>query len=127
MLIDNTYFFGDCSVGQLSENSVQGKLSWLIQQYEPEYLLGVLGYNTMKAFLAGILVSPMDPIWSGLLSGKEYTDVNGRPRKWRGLLNVPQGSAFINFNSQFVVTVGGSGPFDPPVGMTAIIPTGVRN
>lgn len=86
MLIDNAYFFGDCSIGQLSEASVQGKLSWLIQQYEPEYLLGVLGYNTMKAFLAGLLVNPIDPIWTALLAGTEYTDVNGRPRKWRGLL-----------------------------------------
>ena len=125
MLIDNTYFFGDCSIGQLSEDSVQGKLSWLIQQYEPEYLLGILGYQTMTDFLAGILVSPMDPIWSGLLTGSEYTDINGRQRRWRGLTNMPQGSSFVNFNNQIVVTVGGPGAYDPPVGMTATIPPGL--
>lgn len=122
MLIDTSYFFGDCSIGQLSEAAVQGKLSWFIQQYEPEYLQGVLGYKTMKEFLDGLNGGVIDPIWTNLLTGVEYTDVNGRPRKWRGLVQVPQGSAYLNYNTQIVVTVGGTGSYDPPVGMTATIP-----
>jgi hypothetical protein len=116
-LIDTSYFFGDCSIGQLSEQSVQGKLNWLINQYEPEILLGLLGYETYTAFTAGLKVIPIDPMWTDLRDGKEYTDVNGVVRKWRGLIYTTgtyKGSLIANYvyyqyQKTNVTNTGGTG------------------
>jgi hypothetical protein len=115
MLIDTTYFFGDCSIGQLSESAVAAKLTLFMQKYEPEYLLGVLGYDTMKAFLTGLATNPIPSIWTDLRDGKEYTDVNGRPRKWRGLLQsdikISPIAYYVYFNYQAnqATNTGGTG------------------
>lgn len=88
MLIDTSYFFGDCAIGQLSEQSVQDKVTWFISQYEPEILTALLGYETYKAFTDGLKVTPIDPKWTNLQDGVEYTDIAGITKKWRGLKTV---------------------------------------
>lgn len=125
MLIDYTYFFGDCSIGQLSESSVQGKINWFIDQYEPEYLQGVLGYETYKAFMSGLVTAPVPQIWLDLLNGKEYNDIIGRRRRWRGLIQLSGNNvAVVNGSRPVAVVVGrGSDEFDPTAdSSTTIIP-----
>lgn len=82
MIIDTSYFFGDILIGQLSEQSVQDKLGWFINQYEPEILRGLLGYETYK------LMNETTPEqrFTDLKTGKEYTDETGL-RKWEGLVS----------------------------------------
>ena len=81
MIIDITYFFGDILIGQLSEQSVQDKVNLFINQYEPEILKGLLGYETYK------LVSATAPEerFNELKNGAEFTDEKGLLRKWEGL------------------------------------------
>lgn len=91
-LIDTSYFFGDCQIGQLSEQSVQDKVTWFINQYEPEILQALLGYDTYNAFTKGLAVTPIDPKWTNLKLGVEYVDIAGFTKKWRGLAPAVVGS-----------------------------------
>jgi hypothetical protein len=88
MLIDYTYFFHDCEIGQLDQQPVQDKLNLFIQKYEPEVLEGLLGYQTYRDFLAGLAQGTVDQKWLDLLNGAEYTDAYGKLKKWRGLLRL---------------------------------------
>lgn len=87
MLIDYTYFFGDCEVGQLDQQAVQDKLNLFIAEYEPKFLGGLLGYDTYTQFKAGLLITPTIPqIWVDLRDGAEYTGTDGFLKRWPGLL-----------------------------------------
>lgn len=79
MLIDKSYFFGDISIGQLSEQSVQDSLELFIKQYEPELLTRLLGYETYKQ------IGDNDQKWKDLKEGTEYTNYDGKAAKWNGL------------------------------------------
>lgn len=80
MIIDASYFFGDILIGQLSEQSVQDRLTWFIKQYEPEILQGLLGYETFTH------LEDDDSKWTELKNGAEYTDERGLLRKWNGII-----------------------------------------
>lgn len=82
MLIDITYFFGNILIAQKSSDA--GNINWFIQEYEPKVLLALLGYDTHKLLLAHI-AGPAVARFTDLVDGKEYTDMNGIVRKWRGL------------------------------------------
>ena len=84
MIIDTSYFFGDILIGQLSEQSVQDKLTLFINQFEPEILQGLLGYETYKKLIA--VTVPIEQRWTDLKNGKEYIDELGVLRKWNGLV-----------------------------------------
>lgn len=86
MIIDASYFFGNLEIGQLDEQSVQDKLNLFIDQYEPEFMESVMGYASYKAFKAGLLEDPIEEKWTNLLSGAEYTDINGRLQSWKGII-----------------------------------------
>lgn len=87
MLIDKSYFFGPLSIGQLSEQAVQDKLNWFIQQFEPKYLEGVLGYAAYKQLKADLTLLPIPQRWVDLISGVEFTDETGLLKKWHGLID----------------------------------------
>lgn len=141
MLIDYTYFFGEISIGQLSSKAlidnvthypVREKLNWLINQYEPKYLEGVLGYSTYKALKAGLLVDPVASKWSDLLYGAEYTDIYGNLQKWKGLVRLPEGNiSILSGDGKWDIVVGrGRDAYDPidvnSTTTTTIIPPGLR-
>lgn len=88
-LIDRSYFVGDLQLAKLDNASVQELLDLLIQKREPELLQKSLGYSLYKVFMAGLLVDPVDPKWTNLLLGAEYTDRFGNLQKWDGLLTAP--------------------------------------
>lgn len=83
MIIDTSYFFGDILIGQLSEQAVQDKVNWFINQYEPEILRGLLGYETYKLMSA----ETPEQRFVDIKTGKEYTDEKGILRKWDGLVS----------------------------------------
>lgn len=123
MIIDTSYFFGDILIGQLSEQSVQDKVNWFINQYEPEILRGLLGYETYSKLMLALSQGSVEAKWMDLLTGAEYT-YQGVLRKWNGLLQLPAGSTTINFSNEVNIVVGRGGTYDPAPGTTAIIPSG---
>lgn len=127
MLIDYTYFFGDLSIGQLSEQSVKDKLAWYINQYEPVYLEDLLGYATYRQFSADILLDPIPARWLDLLFGADYTNLYGRPSRWKGLLRLPAGGSTVIGQEQADIVVGrGRDIYDPAAdATTTIIPPGL--
>lgn len=89
MLIDRSYFVVEANIPKTDETAVQENLDALIQKREPELLIDVLGYALYKAFIAGLAVMPIDPKWTNLLLGAEYTDRRGILQKWNGLVSAP--------------------------------------
>lgn len=87
-LIDKTYFFGDLEVAQKSDPAVSAGLQWFIDEFEPELLTDLLGYELYRDFQAGLQQDPIPQKWLDLLYGKEYTNTQGKLTKWNGLLHV---------------------------------------
>ena len=85
-LIDQTYFIGTINIPNTDRIDVQESLSWFIDKYEPEMLREAMGYDLYKAFISGLPTSTIGDRWDDLKSGKEYTDINGKNRKWDGLV-----------------------------------------
>lgn len=127
MLTDYTFFFGDLSIGQLSSQAVKDKLSWFIQQYEPEYLQRLLGYAAYKQFSADILLPTIPDRWVKLLYGDEFTAENGSLKQWKGLLILPSASPTVVSGSGVLsVVVGRGASYDPVNGsVTTTIPAGL--
>lgn len=88
-LINRTYFVGELSIPGLDKDIVQRDLDALIAKREPELLRDILGYVLYKAFTEGLQVDPVDPKWTNLLLGSEYTDRFGRLQYWKGLVSAP--------------------------------------
>lgn len=89
MLIDKSYFVGDLDIPNTGDLPVSERLTWFIQKYEPMFLEKLLGYPLYKVFIAGLNVTPPatpDQRFIDILYGKEYTDLNGLLRKWKGLI-----------------------------------------
>lgn len=87
--IDASYFVGELEIPNSGETSVNERILWFIQKYEPQFLQKLFGYQLYKAFVAGLnVVAPIMPDirWINLLYGAEYTDVFGYLQKWRGLI-----------------------------------------
>ena len=88
-LIDRSYFIGELNIPNTSQISIQERLDWFIETYEPEFLLSLLCYPLYKAFMQGLQGAPVDQKWINLLEGCEYLNIVGQPRKWRGLVSLP--------------------------------------
>lgn len=84
MLIDSTYFVGELNIPNKNQPPIQALLNDLIEQREPEYLQGLLGYGFYKEIKEAVESSSTDQKWIDLFSGTEYT-VNSKTRFWPGL------------------------------------------
>lgn len=82
-LIDNSFFYGDLSIAQVSDSAVVSGLNWHISEREPELLTALLGYQLYKEYLAGIGANTQK--YKDIRDGKEYTNRVGVLTKWRGL------------------------------------------
>lgn len=81
--IDPSFFFGDLTIAQSTETTVQNKIKWFIDFHEPEFLTALLGYDLYKYMIDNPGVQRVLDI----KNGKEYTEYdNGPTRKFRGLL-----------------------------------------
>lgn len=66
-LIDETYFFGELTIAQLSQAEVEANLVDFITKYEKAYLVALLGETLAKDFTDGLSVLPTpDQIWIDL-------------------------------------------------------------
>lgn len=83
-LIDTTYFFGDLSIAQITNEAVETSVQLLIKQREPELLIDLFGYELYKNYLAGVATEQK---YKDVRDGKEYTTRAGKLAKWRGLKN----------------------------------------
>lgn len=127
MFIDKTYFFGPLEIAQL-ELVVVGagqptvlNLQQFIDLYEPEVLQKLFGYPMYKQFLLGVQEPAVAQKWTDLLYGKEYTALNGKAAKWRGLVSYTDGitiGSYFPADREYIV--GGGGAYDPAVGSTEI-------
>lgn len=125
MIIDASYFYGDLDIAQKSFGPVSSNLNWFINQYEPVFLLELMGYELYTAFQAGIIVMPTpDPKWTDLLYGAAYTNRQNKPDRWKGLVRSQSGNTISIFNqNQIDIVVGRGGAYDPvPGSTTTIIP-----
>lgn len=86
-LIDRTYFEIELNIPGTDTVPVQEVLDALIQKRETELLKDILSYPLYKSFMAGLTADPVDPIWTNLLLGCEYTDRFGHLKYWRGLVS----------------------------------------
>jgi hypothetical protein len=83
-LIDTSYFYGDLSIAQITNEAVEANVQRFIKQYEPELLADLLGYELYKNYLAGVATVQK---YKDIRDGKEYTNRAGKLAKWRGLKN----------------------------------------
>jgi len=71
MLIDSSYFVGEYEIDNINGTSpvaVTGaaKLTTFINDYEPEFLRGLLGTALYDEFTAGLLIIPIPDKWTSL-------------------------------------------------------------
>lgn len=85
MIIDQTYFVRRLNVPQAGNTEGLADLNGYIEQYEPEFLSCVLGYDLAKAFNEGIDGSglPSEQRWIDLLEGAEFSQ-GGCLYRWSG-------------------------------------------
>jgi len=84
-IIDHTFFVGDLNIPQVNTLSIQERLTYLIIDKEDKFLQDILGYKLWKAFTDGLSADPVAAKWNELLSGKEYTALDGYTYKWQGM------------------------------------------
>lgn len=126
MIIDYTYFHGKLNLPQVGNTEGRNQVIQFINQFEPEYLKKVLGYDLWKAFTDGISGSGTpDQRWLDLLEGSTYTHC-GKTREWVGFAPLTDGGSYEVDSDNFAeLTVDGPGAFDPPAGgFTFTMPPG---
>lgn len=85
MIINASYFVGKINLPQVGDSAGLANVQLFINQYEPEYLQRILGYDLWKVFTEG---EPTDPRWEALLGGEEYIQYD-KTRKFEGLAAMP--------------------------------------
>lgn len=85
-LIDATYFIRNITITNIDairpNNAVNlDRLNSYILKYEPECLLGILGYSLYK-----VLLTETSQRMTDLIYGAEYVDCNGDTQNWQGLI-----------------------------------------
>lgn len=123
MIIDKSYFFNKLNLPQIGNTEGEAEVNDFIEQYEPEYLQCVLGYDLWEAFIEGIDGSGIaDQRWLDLLQGKKFTYRNCT-YKWNGFAPVTAGGTYdINYDAIFEMVAGGADTYDPAPGSTITIP-----
>lgn len=118
MIINASYFVGEINIPNTDSGPILERVNFFIQKYEPEFLTDLLGYPLYKAFITGIsVVPPAVPAsrFTDIIFGAEYTDRNGIPRKWKGL---------VVTNSP-VYALSGSYSYKAPIYMQAGVTAGL--
>ena len=86
-LINSSYFIGEKSIPNTSYPEVAGIVSNLIAIHEKDFLIKLLGYELFKLFIAGIAVGSPDQRYLDIKNGVEFTGLDGRLKKWEGLVD----------------------------------------
>lgn len=81
-LIDYTYLDGKLTLGLTMDAASQQLITKYIDEYEPEFLLSLMGFSLNKLFAA----NPNEQIYKDIKEGKEFINMRGLPDKWPGLV-----------------------------------------
>lgn len=98
-LVDDSYFINEISLPNLDKKP--NTVISLIEKYEKEILISLLGYELYREFTEGLTQDPVDQKWIDLRDGKEFDfDFDGRTitTKWEGLVNVEKESLIAYFS-----------------------------
>lgn len=68
-----------------TETTENSSFAQFIVDKEEEKLTKLFGYEMYKAFIDGLDIVPIDPIWVKLRDGAEYTELSGITYKYYGL------------------------------------------
>lgn len=95
MIIDTSYFVGDLVIPNLNSPAVKTSLERVIAKTEKDILEKVLGYELYKLLTA----SPEVDRFKKIIDGSEFTNTDGKLRKWIGLKNSDKKSpiAFLSY------------------------------
>lgn len=123
-IIDHSYFIGEINLPQTTTPEGQAAITQFITIYEKQLLQMALGYELWKAFTDGLEIAPVPQKWLDLLSGKEFTTLSGKPKKWEGLIILSGGQVLtINNDNNFTMIVGRGQPYDAvPNAQTVTLP-----
>lgn len=103
MIIDSTYFINKLGLPQVGNPEGLIAVNNFINQYEPEFLQCVLGFDLSQAFVDGLEDSLPEQRWFDLANGKNYT-YKGYNNKWQGFENTTKQSPIANYVFyQFVI------------------------
>jgi len=108
-LIDVSYFVQELQIPNTDEAAISERLTGFISKYEPEFLQKLFGYPLYKAFVAGVAITPPAQRLLNILYGTEYTDLQGRLQRWKGLI----------VTDSPVFTLSGNASYKKPVYITA--------
>ncbi len=111
--IDRTYFEGELTIGQVSQQEVEEELKLFIRKYEFEFLIKLLGKPLYEAFYAGMQGDTVEARWKALAYGKDFNVTasllngyydygfysEGTPVSFRGLLRNPESDLDVSFLS----------------------------
>jgi len=99
MFIDQSYFVGEISLPNQTENAES--ISQAIAQYEKEILIKLLGYKLYSLLVADLIEGePQSEIFQDLVNGAEFEHVfagEPMPLKWEGLKNDSRQSLLAYF------------------------------
>lgn len=88
MIIDTSYFVGEITIPNLSQPATKTALERVIANKEAEILEDVLGYELYKLLKA----SPEVDRFKNIIEGAEFTNTEGKLKKWAGLKNADKQS-----------------------------------
>ncbi len=89
MIIDDTYYVGELTIAQLSDEVVADNFNSMAKKLERKYFEKMFGLSIADDFLIGIEQNPIEQKWEDLLNG-----VSG---KWRGFKNDLKISPLANY------------------------------
>lgn len=99
-LIDVTYFNHPRDIPNTTYDEVISQVNDLVKEYQKEYLMGILGYDTYLLFAAGLAVvapTPIDAKWLAIRDGVTFTAWDGRQYAWTGLINADKDSPLADY------------------------------
>jgi hypothetical protein len=119
-LIDRTYFVGELNIPNTSQAAIGSAVDLFIEQYEEKLLNEVLGYSLYKALKTGLQEVPVTQMWTDLIQGVEYTDLNSKVKLWKGLvIQPPTVLNSLDALNPIDVVVGRGQLYDPAANTTS--------
>jgi hypothetical protein len=81
-------FIGGIAIPNLVDTRADGQLvTTLIEQYEQEYLITLLGYDLAQSVISEIdNPNPTNAPYYEIVTGATFTDISGDKRKWSGFV-----------------------------------------
>jgi hypothetical protein len=83
-LIDISYFVGNLNIPNSGDSAIAETINWFINKHEPYFLQKLFGQKLYASYLQDNTTNRFKDI----IDGKDYTDLNGYAKHWKGLIEV---------------------------------------